>query len=69
MLFRSECNHFMRGVYLEPGPHTVEFQYQPPTGALYVSLMALIIGVVLLGMLVVTKRSEITSSSRVKAGS
>jgi len=43
------CNYIMRGVYLEPGEHTVEFKFQPPVGALYVSLGAIALGLVLLG--------------------
>ena len=32
------CNFIMRGVYLTPGAHTVEFQFKLPNGPLYVSL-------------------------------
>jgi Bacterial membrane protein YfhO len=44
------CNYLMRGVYLEPGAHNIEFKYQPPFHALYVSLVALGVGAVLLGV-------------------
>jgi hypothetical protein len=44
------CNYLMRGVYLEPGAHDIEFKYQPPFRALYVSLAALGVGVVFLGI-------------------
>jgi Bacterial membrane protein YfhO len=44
------CNYLMRGVYLEPGAHDIEFKYQPPFHSLYVSLVALGIGAVLLGV-------------------
>ncbi len=44
------CNYLMRGVYLEPGTHDIEFKYQPPFHALYVSLAALGVGVILLGV-------------------
>jgi hypothetical protein len=49
------CNYLMRGVYLEPGLHTVEFKYQPPFHALYISLAALGVGIVLLGVVVVAE--------------
>jgi hypothetical protein len=49
------CNYLMRGVYLEPGQHNIEFKYQPPFHALYVSLAALGVGIVLLGMVVVAE--------------
>ncbi|MBI4326782.1 MAG: hypothetical protein HY674_16200 [Chloroflexi bacterium] len=45
------CNYWMRGVYLKPGPHTVVFWYQPPITGLYVSLAAIAVGLVLLGVL------------------
>ena len=45
------CNYLMRGVRLEPGLHTVEFRFEPSANALYVSLAALALGVVLLGVL------------------
>ncbi len=34
------CNYLMRGVYLLPGTHMVEFKFLPPVGLLYVSLAA-----------------------------
>ncbi len=42
------CNYLMRGVRLDPGPHRVEFLFQPSVGPLYVSLAAVGVGVVLL---------------------
>ncbi len=44
------CNYLMRAVYLVPGVHTVEFRFQPPVRALYVSLAASGVGVLLLGI-------------------
>jgi hypothetical protein len=41
------CNYIMRGVYLEPGEHTVEFHFKPPVNALYVSLSAIAVGLIL----------------------
>lgn len=45
------CNYIMRGVYLAPGAHTVEFRFQPPVGPMYASLVAVGLGLVLLGYL------------------
>ncbi len=50
------CNYLMRGVYLPPGAHTVEFRFQPPVGPLYVSLAAIGVGLLLLGFIFVTTR-------------
>ena len=47
------CNFVMRGVYLQPGTHTVEFRFQPPSDTLYVSLAAIVVGLLLLGYLAV----------------
>jgi hypothetical protein len=44
------CNYLMRGVYLTPGNHTVEFRFQPPVGAIYVSVAASVAGLLLLGV-------------------
>jgi hypothetical protein len=54
MLLR--CNYIMRGVYLSPGAHTVEFRFQPPVGPLYVSLAAIGTGILVAGMVFVTGR-------------
>jgi hypothetical protein len=45
------CNYLMRGVFLEPGNHTVEFLFRPPIGGLYVSLASISLSLVLLGIL------------------
>jgi len=41
------CNFIMRGVSLTPGAHTVEFHFRPPYQGLYVSLAAIVLGLVL----------------------
>ncbi len=46
------CNYIMKGVYLQPGNHTVEFRYQPRITGLYVSLAAIAAGLVLCSILV-----------------
>jgi len=50
------CNYIMRGVYLQPGPHTVEFRFQPTLWPLYLSLAAIGVGLLALGFLGVTGR-------------
>lgn len=44
------CNYVMRGVYLRPGSHQVEFVFRPPVRLLYVSLGAIGAGLVLVGL-------------------
>jgi hypothetical protein len=46
------CNYIMRGVFLPPGPHTVQFLFQPSVTPLYVSLSAIALGVILCGLLI-----------------
>jgi hypothetical protein len=43
------CNFLMRGVYLTPGSHSVEFKFQPPIRVLYVSLLATVIALAVFG--------------------
>ncbi len=50
------CNFIMRGVYLTPGAHTVEFKFALPTGLLYVSLSAIVVGFILGGCLIIWQR-------------
>jgi hypothetical protein len=50
------CNHFMRGVYLQPGSHVVEFRFQPPYKLIYMSLAALLLAAILLGAVIATGR-------------
>jgi hypothetical protein len=50
------CNYIMRGVYLLPGAHTVEFRFQPPLGPLYVSLAAIGVGLFVLGFIAVARQ-------------
>ena len=46
------CNYIMRGVFLTPGEHTVEFRYHPSLTTLYVSLGGWAAGLLLAGCLV-----------------
>ena len=41
------CNFIMRGVYLTPGAHTVEFQFSLPHKPLYITLAAIGVGILL----------------------
>ena len=50
------CNFIMRGVYLTPGPHDVEFLFKPGTRDLYVSLAATALALLLLGFVVFSKK-------------
>jgi hypothetical protein len=45
------CNFIMRGVYLTPGNHTVEFRFSLPSKPLYVTLTAIGAGIILCGFL------------------
>jgi hypothetical protein len=57
------CNYLMRGVYLTPGAHAVEFVFRPQIKWLYVSLAALGMAVLCAGVLVVSGRTRTTQSS------
>jgi hypothetical protein len=46
------CNFIMRGVYLPPGNHTVEFRFTLPNKPLYVTIAAMVVGIFLLGLLI-----------------
>jgi hypothetical protein len=46
------CNFIMRGVYLTPGDHTVEFRFILPNGPLYTSLAAIGAGIFLIALLI-----------------
>jgi hypothetical protein len=45
------CNFIMRGVFLPPGAHTVEFQFKLPNRPLYITLAAIAVGIFLCGYL------------------
>jgi uncharacterized membrane protein YfhO len=48
-------NFIMRGVALTPGDHEIVFHFAPPTTSLYVSLAAIALGLVLVGVLAVVR--------------
>ncbi len=52
------CNYLMRGVYLQPGPHTVQFQFKPDIDTLYVSLGAVLIALSVLGYVAFAREKQ-----------
>jgi hypothetical protein len=50
------CNYIMRGVYLTPGQHTVDFRFQPPIRTLYFNIAALCVGLLVSGFAFATNR-------------
>ena len=50
------CNFIMRGVFVPPGSHTVEFQFSLPHKPFYVTLTAIVIGIFLCGFLFYSAR-------------
>ena len=52
------CNYVMRGVYLQPGTHTIEFRFQPPLGMFYVSVATVLVGMLMVGFLVFTREKD-----------
>jgi hypothetical protein len=49
------CNYIMRGVFVPAGKHVVEFRYQPPLKLLLVSLSAFGLGIILAGVVIITR--------------
>ncbi len=47
------CNYIMRGVYLTPGHHTIEFHFRAPMRWFYLSSAALALGILLAGYVIV----------------
>ena len=52
------CNFIMRGVYLSPGTHLVEFKYVLPGRPLYVTLAGFIAAILLVGYVVIAGRKQ-----------
>lgn len=53
-----KCNFLMRGVYLEPGRHEVEFKFRSNIKMLYVNIAAILLGLCLLGYAMVVNRKQ-----------
>jgi hypothetical protein len=58
------CNFIMRGVYLTPGAHMVEFQFKLPNGPLCVSLTAIGIGILLASCLFFSTRQSFCQAQK-----
>jgi hypothetical protein len=58
------CNYIMRGVFLTPGHHIVEFQFKPSLKTLYISLSAIVLGILLAGYLIITRVSGATPAAQ-----
>jgi hypothetical protein len=56
------CNYIMCGVYLPPGAHTVEFRFRLPLGLFYVSLSAILLGLLILPAVVISDRDSLKKS-------
>jgi len=57
------CNSVMRGVFLQPGEHNIAFSFEPPVETLYVTLAAVGVSLLLLGVLVAANVWERRSKS------
>ena len=57
------CNFMMRGVYLPAGTHTVEFNFTLPHPLLYVTLAAMLLGILLGVYLLIVGRKAVTNPS------
>ena len=62
------CNAVMRGVFLNPGKHRVEFRFKPPVGSLYVTVVALCLSLLLLGVLIISSFRAPRSSAPPERG-
>jgi hypothetical protein len=61
------CNFIMRGVFLPPGDHAVEFRFLPSLKTLYISACAILVGILIAGYLVVTRPPKIPRSTEAAA--
>jgi hypothetical protein len=58
------ADFIMRGVYLPAGEHAVEFKFRLPVKPLYVTLSAMVLGVLLCGFLFVLTRNQNTPEEK-----
>ena len=54
------CNFITRGVYLEPGKHTVVMRYIAPSGTLWVTVVVIAVGLLLWGFVAINSSPEET---------
>jgi hypothetical protein len=52
------CDFLMRGVYLEPGKHQVEFRFRPNIKMFYANVAAVLVGIGLLGYVIVARPKQ-----------
>lgn len=62
------CNFIMRGVFLPPGNHTVEFQFDLPHKLLYVTFAAIVLGILMGAILFIFRRKPPTSPNNDAVG-
>jgi hypothetical protein len=60
------ANFIMRGVYLTPGSHTVEFQFTQPNAPLYITLTVIVAGFFLGGFLFYSTRKPPAAANSVQ---
>jgi hypothetical protein len=53
------CNFIMRGVFVPPGAHTVEFHFSLPHAPLYVTVSAMVFGILLCAFLFIATRKPL----------
>ena len=53
------ANYIARGIKLDPGKHQVEFRFEPPVNALYISLLGLLATIATAGLTLYGKKSEL----------
>lgn len=53
-----KANFLMRGLHLAPGEHQITWRFEPPLGGLYISLTAILAGLLMTGIVVVQSRRE-----------
>jgi hypothetical protein len=61
------CDYLLRGVYLEPGHHKLEFKFRPNIKMLYVDLVAIFVGACLMSYVGFVTRKQAVSGERVSA--
>ena len=62
------CNFIMRGVFLSPGSHTVEFEFSFPRMPLYITIVAVSTGIVLCAFLFISTRKPPLSQNNKLSG-
>ena len=52
------CNFIMRGVFMPPGNHTVQFRFRPSIWMMYITISAMVLGLLMLSFLLLARRQE-----------